>query len=582
MAQSAHVRMSLESQTNNLLWSPPSSHSHNRSKTTGKPLRSSPLAGPAFSNNRSIVSLNETLDALQASSSPSIAQDPDQLLSVCSKSFIGPSQPASMVYMNSLSTQPCSSMDRLSALSPTPSIRSSQTDMRTIKRPPSAMYAPTETINIPNFELGLQSTPQTSCGIVSGSNFVSGSSRSRSRASYMSTASAGPSICPVSVVLEVEAEEVADAETDDTPPQVSAPSSHPNAKPKRTVPVDNSWYIANPYSVTPKFSRLGLAGWNVVMPVSAKEHRKRLSRAGSAPSFRSNTSRSAASTSSAHTKGNRSAGTSLRISSTTSSSTTSKQKEMRKSGHRDAVSSANSNEEHPTARTPKSEWLQIPPVHIPSHRKIRTREDLVSLSMTSSSSNRTSTFSSAASSPSGLPMPTPHTCASLAPSVVSYATACTSVGESEETVKQDHYQYQHPKGVSPTGLESGLVKRRSMLARMKSWRPSQSRQPKQAISDAGHSPNGSGGKHQVLSVDSEVGPSTADESVERGRVVVDFEPSLPLRTNEIVASVDIVMTSLPKSRSESAVQGLPSNEKRQRRTGSLRRMWNTLTWRTGL
>ena len=39
----------------------------------------------------------------------------------------------------------------------------------------------------------------------------------------------------------------------------------------------NSWYTANPYDVTPRFSRLGLSASTVVMPVSAKEHR-RLSR----------------------------------------------------------------------------------------------------------------------------------------------------------------------------------------------------------------------------------------------------------------------------------------------------------------
>lgn len=36
------------------------------------------------------------------------------------------------------------------------------------------------------------------------------------------------------------------------------------------LPTDNSWYLASPYDVTPRFTRLGLA--NVILPVSAKAH----------------------------------------------------------------------------------------------------------------------------------------------------------------------------------------------------------------------------------------------------------------------------------------------------------------------
>ena len=43
---------------------------------------------------------------------------------------------------------------------------------------------------------------------------------------------------------------------------------------------DNSWYTVNPYDVTPRFSRLGLSSPAVVMPLSPKEHR-RLSRSKS-------------------------------------------------------------------------------------------------------------------------------------------------------------------------------------------------------------------------------------------------------------------------------------------------------------
>ncbi|KXN89276.1 hypothetical protein AN958_05954, partial [Leucoagaricus sp. SymC.cos] len=53
---------------------------------------------------------------------------------------------------------------------------------------------------------------------------------------------------------------------------------------------DNSWYIANPYEMTPKFSRLGLASSNVVLPVSAKE-RKRVVHQTSKSSIKMSTAR---------------------------------------------------------------------------------------------------------------------------------------------------------------------------------------------------------------------------------------------------------------------------------------------------
>ncbi|KAF8148412.1 hypothetical protein B0H34DRAFT_263043 [Crassisporium funariophilum] len=37
---------------------------------------------------------------------------------------------------------------------------------------------------------------------------------------------------------------------------------------------DNSWYTANPYEITPRFSRLSLSAKGIVMPVSAKGHQR--------------------------------------------------------------------------------------------------------------------------------------------------------------------------------------------------------------------------------------------------------------------------------------------------------------------
>lgn len=44
----------------------------------------------------------------------------------------------------------------------------------------------------------------------------------------------------------------------------------PETVPPSGIPTGNSWYLASPYDVTPRFTRLGLA--NVILPVSAKAH----------------------------------------------------------------------------------------------------------------------------------------------------------------------------------------------------------------------------------------------------------------------------------------------------------------------
>jgi len=53
---------------------------------------------------------------------------------------------------------------------------------------------------------------------------------------------------------------------------------------------DNSWFIANPYEITPKFTRLGLASPHVVLPLCAKEHR-RLARQNLKSSVKTSTAR---------------------------------------------------------------------------------------------------------------------------------------------------------------------------------------------------------------------------------------------------------------------------------------------------
>ena len=60
--------------------------------------------------------------------------------------------------------------------------------------------------------------------------------------------------------------------------QNSRSSSHPQV---------NSWYTANTYDVTPRFTRLGLSSSTVVMPLSPKQHR-RVSRSNTTTLVRSN------------------------------------------------------------------------------------------------------------------------------------------------------------------------------------------------------------------------------------------------------------------------------------------------------
>ena len=420
------------------------------------------------------------------------------------------------------SAQPNSSRHRPST-APTPSSKTFQIDTQSIKRPPSALHPSTETMVSP-------SPSQGSHGVVSCSSIVSGSSSSHSRASYMSTGVPSPSTRSISVVLEVE------AETEDAGAEDAAAQSRKSAvlSPKSTVaPDDNSWYVANEYSETPKFSRLGLAGSNVVMPVSAKERKKQISQRYSVASFQSNNG----------------AGKSL----TKYSSTTSDPKErngtikLSWSNNRHTVADISPQEDLQTAcRTHKPEWLKVPPTH--------TRSRRISLP-----SPTPTAFSSAASSASSLPLTIPpHSGTSSTPSVVSFATACTSVDESKETTKEDDYPYPRPMGISPVELENKLGKRKSVLAMVKSWRSTPPHSD--PSSDAGVS-------------------SESTQSAEKNPGVVYIEPLLSSKTNYVKKS-DVVVTSVPKSHSESTIQVIPGSGKRDRKVGTVRKIWNTLTGRS--
>ena len=550
MPQLLISEFSLAPQPNNQLSFPPFSRVQNHSKTTRKPLRSSPLAGPAVLNDRSVGSLNEAAHAPRTGSSFSVSQDADPSLSIRSKSSMGLSRPASIVSLYPPSPQPYSSRHRPST-APTPSSKSLQIDTRSVERPLS-VHSPAK---ITRSEWVSRSKSQGSLSVVSGSSFVSDSSGSRSRSPHMPTALARPSTRTVSVVLEVEAEGEEDVKDDPDATQSRASAMLcPKSIPNPGVPLDNSWYVANEYSETPKFSRLGLAGSNVVMPVSAKERKRRISQRGSVASFQSNMSGIRASNGSESAAIINNAGVNV-MGYSSSSSTTSDSK-----GRNGTIESPWSNNRD-TAHKP--EWLSLPP---PTHTRSRGTP----------LPSATSTFSSAASSASSLPLTTaPHSGTSSTPSVVSCATACTSVDEGEKTATEDQYQH-HTKEISQVDLKNRLVKRKSVLARMKSWRtPLQSGQRKHPSSDAGYSLNDSRDERGVLSISSERTPAGEKDS----GVSVYIEPPSSSKTNDVKSDVDVVVTPVPKSCSDSTIQPIPGNGKRKR-IGSVRKIWNVLTKRT--
>ena len=92
-------------------------------------------------------------------------------------------------------------------------------------------------------------------------------------------ASHNPSFRPPIPIVEEEpdshVEQIDPSNSQDTS-RNSSTSEFTNSR-APSQPQADSWYTANTYDVTPRFSRLGLSSSTVVMPLSAKEHR-RLSR----------------------------------------------------------------------------------------------------------------------------------------------------------------------------------------------------------------------------------------------------------------------------------------------------------------
>ncbi|CAA7270106.1 unnamed protein product [Cyclocybe aegerita] len=305
-----------------------------RSKTTSsrKPLRSSPLAGPALSNHsEAFIELDDTpnddthLSTSELSSKAVRGRNvhdgdhdgesfpapaPPQSAHLRARSSQGlarTSSAESMGYPSSSSTPRAhtptlryyhsyhvstltSAMHNVagdrSAKRRRPFLDTPTDSMaNNLKRPPSAIHPPTEKAHTHgpervarNSSVAKMSKDITGLGSARDARGARYSFASCSSSSSLSSNfSASTRRRRVSTVLEVDGEDHDLDSPANLSPGVGTSANaraHPSAKSDRPVPTDNSWYTANAYDVTPKFTRLGLAGPGVVLPVSARAHRK--------------------------------------------------------------------------------------------------------------------------------------------------------------------------------------------------------------------------------------------------------------------------------------------------------------------
>ncbi|KAF8963501.1 hypothetical protein BDZ97DRAFT_1919746 [Flammula alnicola] len=421
----------------------PSQHAAQRAKTARKPLRSSPLAGPALSNDRSVVSLADSDPAPRPSSSASMRNIsemlPTQPLSchLRSKSSQSVTRPNSRksIYppSPSPSPQPHLSPQHSSSGSNVTPARSSRrlVKVRKIERPPSVVHPPRETtvhmegVSAPSLPDLLDPSAAIRleycfCGTI----FLHASERKYG--------SHGPG----------ETQSIL----------------------KPTAPVDNSWYVHSPYDITPKFSRLSLAAPNVVMPVSAKQHRKQLSRATSVRSTNNTSSGSATPESSRRSSVSPTVGSLGRNRTITIPGSI----KVTRSPTNDGIDNDSENTTTTTTIDKDStddanynhqpNWLSVPPqCEISPSRK----GSLTSLRKVSTASSTSPTrSSSAASSAASLPL------SSQSSSVrSSYYSACTSFTDAAAVtdVNDGNALDSELSGAS-------VIKCKSVLARVKTWR----------------------------------------------------------------------------------------------------------------
>ena len=243
-----------------------------------KPIRSSPLAGPAL--NRSLatpvltVSSNEPTDPLLTVTTPPICHVLHPKFSQNLDSCDSCSSTPTTSRRRGLGPITAGSARSQSLYIPSRSSSDSGHASPSLKSPASEWEIdPLQSLSISRTPL----RPRPSTGI----------------------ASFRP---PIPIVEEepewqVEETDATDSSSKDTSCN-SSTSEFTKSQPS-SQPHINSWYTANTYDVTPRFSRLGLSASTVVMPLSPKEHR-RLSRNTSIT--KTNSSSSSSSTTSLPTK----------------------------------------------------------------------------------------------------------------------------------------------------------------------------------------------------------------------------------------------------------------------------------------
>ncbi|EDR03857.1 uncharacterized protein LACBIDRAFT_306604 [Laccaria bicolor S238N-H82] len=211
------------------------------SSTPGrKPLRSSPLAGPSVSPLIIIddADHDNQSDTLKLSKPEVIAfpQIPEKTLVPRSKSFEG------IMPIHDYCISMARDASPNSTLSPLDTLRRREKHKSQRPQRPRSAHSPTDAYNF---------SPSRDCS----------ESATDDSARRCMTSSGPSSRRPHSFYIDPTA-------IPNGPHHL--PGSEPHSPP---LPTDNSWYIASPYDVTPRFTRLGLASSGVVLPVSAKAHR---------------------------------------------------------------------------------------------------------------------------------------------------------------------------------------------------------------------------------------------------------------------------------------------------------------------
>lgn len=213
---------------NGLLTPPPSPHGVSRSKTVTKPRRSSPLAGPA------VMPLDADIDKGTSVHS--------RVSSFCAPQDFGLHSQARVI-APVVPPRPTSTPPPVISLDSTMANEEKSTKGNLFKTSSVSfqtrrdLHKPRRTSDSQMLSFALPPSTVTSEQVVASNSSVA----EKAKASF---------------------------ESPQTPPLTPTPLK------SRTLPKDNSWYISNTYGETPRFTRLGLASDNVVLPVSARAYRK--------------------------------------------------------------------------------------------------------------------------------------------------------------------------------------------------------------------------------------------------------------------------------------------------------------------